>query len=148
MCAACHSLSLASFRDLEHIGYNEAEIKKIASDWKIPVPRSTRTPAKSPAARRSPSDTFPSPFANAVAARASNNNAFPPDLTLITKAREGGAAYIYSLLTGYRDANTYRNEHGEALPADAKPAAESSLQSLFREPQHRDAAAARSPTTR
>ena len=50
-----------------------------------------------------PSDTFPSPFPNEVAARAANNNALPPDLSLITKAREGGAAYVYSLLTGYRN---------------------------------------------
>ena len=47
-----------------------------------------------------PSDNFPPPFANETAARAANNNALPPDLSLITKAREGGAAYVYSLLTG------------------------------------------------
>jgi ubiquinol-cytochrome c reductase cytochrome c1 subunit len=46
---------------------------------------------------------FPSPFANETAARAANNNALPPDLSLITKAREGGAAYVYSLLTGYQN---------------------------------------------
>ncbi len=123
VCAACHSLHLASFRELEHIGYNEAEVKKIASDWKIPVPSINPDTGEVTSRKALPSDTFPNPFANAVAARASNNNAFPPDLTLITKAREGGAAYVYSLLTGYRDANTYRNEHGNALPADAKPAA-------------------------
>ena len=49
-----------------------------------------------------PSDRFPSPYANETAARAANNNALPPDLSLITKAREGGAAYVYSILTGYR----------------------------------------------
>ena len=38
VCAACHGLSLVSFRELEHIGYNEAEVKKIAADWKIQVP--------------------------------------------------------------------------------------------------------------
>ena len=66
-----------------------------------------------------PADRFPSPYPNETAARAANNNALPPDLSLIAKAREGGAAYTYSLLTGYRDPNRYRNEHGEALPADA-----------------------------
>ena len=50
-----------------------------------------------------PSDTFPTPFANETAARAANNNALPPDLSLITKAREGGAAYVYSILTGYQN---------------------------------------------
>ena len=57
-----------------------------------------------PATRKAlPSDNFPAPFANEVAARAANNNALPPDLSLITKAREGGAAYVYSLLTGYQN---------------------------------------------
>jgi ubiquinol-cytochrome c reductase cytochrome c1 subunit len=50
-----------------------------------------------------PTDYFPSPFANDIAARAANNNAIPPDLSLMTKAREGGAAYVYSLLTGYQN---------------------------------------------
>jgi ubiquinol-cytochrome c reductase cytochrome c1 subunit len=49
-----------------------------------------------------PTDYFPSPFANDVAARAANNNAIPPDLSLMTKARHGGAPYVYSLLTGYQ----------------------------------------------
>ena len=62
-----------------------------------------------------PSDTFPSPFPNEVAARAANNNALPPDLSLITKAREGGAAYVYSLLTGYANQAGYKNEKGEEL---------------------------------
>ena len=122
VCAACHSLSLVSFRELEHIGYNEAEVKKIAADWKIPVPSINPDTGEAATRKALPSDTFPSPFANPTAARAANNNAFPPDLSLIAKAREGGAAYTYSLLTGYRDANRYRNAHGEALPADAKPA--------------------------
>ena len=50
-----------------------------------------------------PSDRFHSPFANEKAARAANNGALPPDLSLITKAREGGAQYIHALLTGYED---------------------------------------------
>jgi ubiquinol-cytochrome c reductase cytochrome c1 subunit len=49
-----------------------------------------------------PTDYFPKPFANDIAARAANNNAIPPDLSLITKAREGGPAYVYSLLTGFQ----------------------------------------------
>ena len=51
----------------------------------------------------SPTDYFPKPFANDIAARAANNNAVPPDLSLMTKARHNGPAYVYSLLTGYRD---------------------------------------------
>jgi ubiquinol-cytochrome c reductase cytochrome c1 subunit len=121
VCSACHSLKLVSFRDLKEIGYNDAEIKKIASDWKTPVP-SINPDTGEPATRKAlPSDTFPSPFANETAARAANNNALPPDLSLITKAREGGAAYVYSLLTGFTNPDTYRNEQGKPLPTDAKP---------------------------
>ena len=121
VCSACHSLKLVSFRDLKGLGYNDAEIKKIASDWKTQVP-SINPDTVEPATRKAlPSDNFPAPFANEVAARAANNNALPPDLSLMTKAREGGPAYVYSLLTGYRNADTYRDEHGKPLPADAKP---------------------------
>ena len=84
----------------------------------IPRPRSARSPTSGrsrcrrsirttgePATRKAlPADRFPSPYANEVAARAANNNALPPDLSLITKAREGGPAYIASLLTGYQNA--------------------------------------------
>ena len=48
-----------------------------------------------------PADTFPPPFANEEAARTANSGALPPDLSLIVKAREGGAQYVYSILTGY-----------------------------------------------
>ncbi len=50
-----------------------------------------------------PSDAFPNPFANDAIARLANNNALPPDLSLMAKARHGGPDYIYSLLVGYRD---------------------------------------------
>ena len=123
VCSACHSLSLVSFRDLRHIGYSEAEVKKIASDWKTQVPSINPDTGEAATRKALPSDTFPAPFPNEVAARAANNNALPPDLSLITKARHGGAAYVYSLLTGYRDPNSYRDEHGKALPPEAKPGA-------------------------
>jgi len=121
VCSACHSLKLVSFRDLKGLGYNDAEIKKIASDWKTQVPSINPDTGEAATRKALPSDNFPSPFANEVAARAANNNALPPDLSLMTKAREGGAAYVYSLLTGWANPDTYRNEHGEKLPADAKP---------------------------
>ena len=103
VCSACHSLKLASFRDLKGIGYNEAEIKKIASDWKTQVASINPDTGEAATRKALASDNFPPPFPNEVAARAANNNALPPDLTLITKAREGGAAYVYSLLTGYQN---------------------------------------------
>ena len=101
VCAACHGLGLVAFRDLEALGYNEAEVKAIAAQWPIEVP--TINPETGEAASRKalPADRFPSPYANEVAARAANNNALPPDLSLMTKARHDGGAYVYSLLTGY-----------------------------------------------
>jgi ubiquinol-cytochrome c reductase cytochrome c1 subunit len=102
VCSACHSLKLVSFRDLKEIGYDDAEIKKIASDWKTQVPSINPDTGEEATRKALPSDTFPPPFPNEVAARAANNNALPPDLSLITKAREGGAHYVYSILTGFR----------------------------------------------
>jgi ubiquinol-cytochrome c reductase cytochrome c1 subunit len=102
VCSACHSLKLVSFRDLKQLGYNDAEVKKIASDWKTQVPSINPDTGEASTRKALPSDTFPSPFPNEVAARAANNNALPPDLSLMPKAREGGAAYIYSVLTGYQ----------------------------------------------
>jgi ubiquinol-cytochrome c reductase cytochrome c1 subunit len=121
VCAACHGLNLVAFRNLHDLGYEEAEVKAIANQWAIEVP--TENPETGePATRKAiPSDNFPSPYANDTAARAANNNALPPDLSLITKAREGGAAYTYSLLTGYRNPKTYRSEHGKPLPAANQP---------------------------
>lgn len=121
VCAACHSLHYVAFRDLHEIGYSEAEVRAIASQWPIQVPSvnpETGEPATRPAV---PADHFPNPYANETAGRAANNNALPPDLSLIVKAREGGAPYVASLLTGFTDAATYRNEAGEALPAENRP---------------------------
>jgi ubiquinol-cytochrome c reductase cytochrome c1 subunit len=94
---------MVSFRNLKDLGYNEAEIKKIASDWKTQVPSINPDTGEAATRKALPSDTFPAPFPNEVAARAANNNALPPDLSLITKAREGGAAYVHALLTGYQN---------------------------------------------
>jgi len=121
VCAACHSMSLVAFRDLEGLGYREAEIKKIASDWKTQVPSINPDTGEAATRKALPADRIPSPFPNEIAARAANNNSLPPDLSLMAKAREGGAAYVYSLLTGYRNADTYRNKEGKPVPADAKP---------------------------
>jgi len=101
VCAACHSLRLVSFRDLEKIGYTEPEVKAIANQWVIEQPSINPETGEAATRKNIPSDRFPSPFANEVAARAANNNALPPDLSLITKAREDGTAYVHSLLTGY-----------------------------------------------
>lgn len=102
VCAACHSLKLVAFRDFAALGYSEDEVKAIAKGWKTETP-SINPDTGEPATRPSiPSDHIPAPFANEVAARAANNNALPPDLSLMAKARHDGPAYIYSLLTGFQ----------------------------------------------
>ena len=103
VCAACHSLNYVAFRDLEQLGYSEAEVRAIADQWQIQVPSINPDTGEVATRKALPADRFPSPYPNEVAARAANNNALPPDLSLIAKAREGGAAYVHSLLTGYRN---------------------------------------------
>ncbi len=103
VCAACHSLKYVAFRDLQEIGYNEPEVKAIATNWVIEQPSVNPETGEAATRKNLPSDHFPSPFANEVAARAANNNALPPDLSLMTKAREDGSNYIHALLMGYRD---------------------------------------------
>ena len=102
VCASCHSLSLLSYRNLQGIGFSEDEVKAIAAEYKVQDGPNDQGEMFDRPAR--PSDHFVKPFANEKAARANNNGAFPPDLTLMAKAREGGANYIYSLINGYGDA--------------------------------------------
>ena len=113
VCAACHSLRHVAFRDLKALGYNDDEVKAIAAGFQVPG----LDPATGEANTRPglPTDYFPKPFANDIAARAANNNAIPPDLSLMTKARHHGSAYVYSLLTGYTNQAGYKNEKGELL---------------------------------
>ena len=101
VCSACHSMNLVAYRDLAALGYNEAEIKAEAAQHEVP----SINPETGEASTRKaiPSDHFPSPYANETAGRAANNNALPPDLSLIAKSREGGPAYVYSLLTGFQN---------------------------------------------
>jgi ubiquinol-cytochrome c reductase cytochrome c1 subunit len=100
VCSACHSLRHVAFRDLKALGYNDDEVKAIAKGFNVPG----IDPATGEADTRPglATDYFPKPFANDIAARAANNNAIPPDLSLITKARHDGPAYVYSLLTGFQ----------------------------------------------
>ena len=101
VCAACHSLRHVAFRDLGALGYNEAEIKAIAKGFQVPgVDPNTGEATTRPGLA---TDYFPKPYPNDIAARAANNNAVPPDLSLMTKARHDGGAYIYSLLTGFQN---------------------------------------------
>ncbi len=108
VCAACHSLKYVAFRDLEQLDYSEAQVKAEAATWTVPgIDPNTGEASTRPG---EPTDYFPSPYPNAVAAAAANNHAIPPDLSLMTKARHGGSDYVYSLLTGYTDAETYEKD--------------------------------------
>lgn len=101
VCSACHSLRQLHYRDLSGIGLNEAEIKAFASTFTVPQGTDDDgLPKEGPA---TPADQFRSPFPNEKAARAANNGAFPPDLSLIVNAREAGPDYLHALLTGYAE---------------------------------------------
>jgi ubiquinol-cytochrome c reductase cytochrome c1 subunit len=99
VCAACHSMRQLSYRNLSALGYDEGQIKAIAAEYQVTDGPNDAGEMFERAAR--PSDKFKSPFVNEQAARAANNGAYPKDLSLITKARHGGADYLHALLTGY-----------------------------------------------
>ncbi len=102
VCSACHSIHRVAFRDLADLGFSAPEIKAIAAGYDIP---SVDDKSGDPATRKgTPADKFPLIYPNEIAARAAQNGALPPDLSLITKAREDGPNYVHSLLLGYRDA--------------------------------------------
>tara|TARA_R110000787_G_scaffold1326_10_gene4766 strand:- start:1434 stop:2477 length:1044 start_codon:yes stop_codon:yes gene_type:complete len=111
VCSSCHSMKLMSYRNLGEPGgpfYDPAYpnpndnpfVKALAADVEIqsPTPNEVGDYDFRPAM---PADQFRSPYANVNAARAANNGAAPPDLSVIVKARHGGASYVYSLLSGY-----------------------------------------------
>jgi len=101
VCAGCHSLELLSYRNLHAIGFSADQVKEIAAEVEVTDGPNDEGEMYERAGR--PSDYFPSPFPNAMAAAASNNGAVPPDLSLMAKARSGGPDYIYALLTGYEE---------------------------------------------
>jgi cytochrome c1 len=105
ICSNCHSMRLLSYRNLGEPGGPEFPPKAVATlaaqaqvtDGPNDKGEMFQRPGR-------PSDRFRSPFANDQAARAMNNGALPPDLSVMAKAREGGADYIYAILTGFKDA--------------------------------------------
>ena len=102
VCAGCHSMKLIAFRNFADLGYNEAEIKALAAQYEVQDgPNDDGEMFMRPAI---PADRMPAPYANDNAARAGNNGALPPDLSLIAKARPNGPNYLYSLLSSYDDA--------------------------------------------
>lgn len=108
VCSACHSLKFVAFRNLSQLGYTEAEVQAEAASWTVPgIDPATGETTTRPG---TPTDRFPSPYPNAIAAAAANNNAIPPDLSLMTKARHDGSNYVYSLLTGYGEPDPVKAE--------------------------------------
>jgi len=105
VCSNCHAMKYVAFRDLTALGYNEDEVKAVAKGYKVPAFNPATGEAKSHDG--TPADHFP------PVVYAGQGN--PPDLSLITKARHGGAAYVYSLLTGYANQAGYKNEAGVEL---------------------------------
>lgn len=119
-CSSCHSMNLVSFRNLEQIGFSADEVKAIAAEYEVTDgPNVEGEMFERPAV---PTDRIPGPYANDAEAAALNNGAVPPDFSLLAKARavergfptflfdiftlyaENGPDYIYSLLTGYKEA--------------------------------------------
>ncbi len=125
VCSSCHSIRLLAFRNLAESGGPElpqAAVEQLAASYKIKDgPNSAGDYFERPGR---PSDSFPAPFANEQAARAALGGAYPPDMSVLAKARgysrgfptflldalpgftyqEGGVDYITSLLQGYHDA--------------------------------------------
>lgn len=102
VCSTCHSLKRIRFNDLQKIGFSALEVKALAATYDIhdgPNQEGDMFDRKG-----LPSDAYPWVFKNANQAKAANNGALPPDLSLITKARKYGADYIYALLTGFDNA--------------------------------------------
>ena len=104
VCASCHSMKYLSYRNLGEKGgpeFSEAEVKAIAASFEvIDGPN-----ADGEMFERSgkPSDKFVMPYDNVKAAQAANGGAYPPDMSVLVKARGGGVDYIYSLLQGYEE---------------------------------------------
>ena len=107
VCAACHSMQYLSYRNLAEPGgpeFSEEEAKVIAASFEvIDGPNSEGEMFARPAKL---SDKFVMPYDNVEAAKAANGGAYPPDMSVLVKARKGGADYIYSLLLGYEDPPT------------------------------------------
>jgi ubiquinol-cytochrome c reductase cytochrome c1 subunit len=109
VCSSCHSMNMVAFRNLGDPGgpfwnpkypnsNDNPVVKAIAKDFQVAdIDSDSGDPIKRPATS---ADYFPNPFANSVAARAANGGGLPPDMSLLAKAREGGPAYIFSIVTG------------------------------------------------
>jgi len=105
VCSGCHSIQHLSYRNLSEKGgpeFSLDEAKAIAAQFEVTDgPNDEGEMFTRP---RRLSDKFVNPFPNIQAATAANGGAYPPDMSVLVKARKGGADYIYSLLLGYEEA--------------------------------------------
>lgn len=101
VCANCHSMKLMNYRNLTGLGLTDEQVKAIAAT--VTVPLGTNDAGEPIEGPGTPASRFRSPFPNDKAARTANNGALPPDLSVMIRAREDGANYVYALLTGYAD---------------------------------------------
>ena len=104
VCSSCHSMKYVSYRNLAETGgpeFTEDQAKAIASSFEVvDGPNDDGEMFTRPGKL---SDKFVMPYDNVKAAQAANGGAYPPDMSVLVKARGGGANYIYSLLQGYED---------------------------------------------
>jgi len=104
VCASCHSMKYVSYRNLFEPGgpeFTEDQAKAIASGFEVTDGPNSDGEMFVRSAKLS--DKFVMPFANVKAAQAANGGAYPPDMSVLAKARSGGVDYIYSVLLGYED---------------------------------------------
>jgi len=102
VCASCHSMKHLSYRNLGEKGgpeFSDAEVKAIAAGYQVKDGPNEDGEMFDRAGL--PKDKFKSPYPNEKAARAVNGGAYPPDMSVLVKARAGGPNYIYSILLGY-----------------------------------------------
>ncbi len=104
VCASCHSMNLVSYRNLGEPGgpeFSVEQVKAIAANFEVEDGPNADGEMFTRPGR--PSDKFVSPYPNVQAATAANGGAYPPDMSVLVKARKGGSNYIYSVLMGYED---------------------------------------------
>lgn len=102
VCSSCHSMQYLCFRNLVGVTHTEAQAKALAQSYTVidEQPDDEGKPLERPGKL---SDRFPSPYPNEQYARYINAGAYPPDLSLMIKARHGREDYVFALLTGYRE---------------------------------------------
>jgi len=104
VCSSCHSMQYLSYRNLGEPGgpeFSEVEVKAIAASIEIEDGPDSQGEMFLRPGR--PSDKFKSPYPNVNASIAANGGAYPPDMSVLVKARPGGSDYIYSVLVGYEE---------------------------------------------